>query len=602
MADQNIEYSLPQNAYANFDAVSLKQFIIEQLNKNSTFTDQNYEGSNMSSLIEILAYYTHVLMFYLNQTSSESSFSQATIYENMNRIVKLIQYKPTGKQTSLVSINCVADSDLSPGNYLIRKYSYFLVDNIQYTIIDDVSFDKTTSEEESIDSINDNVILYQGTIEEYPIYIGEGTDYETISIVVDNLVSTNDTRFISQGTISVYVKEIEDGIWKEYQETDSLFLSEAGSRVYDLRLNENGHYEVKFGNDIFGRKLKASDEVAIYYILSNGDRGQISKNAINGNKLFLFNSNQFNDIYPDVATNIGTIINLSNNNLLLFSNPNNSTLIQQAETVEEIRNNVPLLVSNQLRLVTEGDYEAFLKKNVPNILNSVKVVSNKAFIEEYIDYFYRICVDPNKVNRVILNQVNFADSCDFNNINVFCVPTFSLRDDEQYPEFLSNNFKNLIIDITKDKKMMSNEVVPRDPIYVALDLGYSNLDVSKNIYNDTKLVIVRNNSKTNKETIKKKVKDIITEFFNPLKNDLGQKIDLSDLTTQILSLEFVKGLRTTNTKENTSFQGISFVAWNPVFEGVDETLVTQTTTLPYFKFPYLYRPNGLVSKIEIVDE
>ena len=119
------EYNLPRNAYANFDALSLKSFIIEQLNNSGKFTDQNYEGSNLSSLIEILAYYTHVLMFYLNQTSSESVFSQTTIYENMNKIIKLIDYKPTGKQTALASIVATASPDLSPGNYYIGKYSYF---------------------------------------------------------------------------------------------------------------------------------------------------------------------------------------------------------------------------------------------------------------------------------------------------------------------------------------------------------------------------------------------------------------------------------------------------------------------------------------------
>ena len=87
---KTLEYNLPTDAYINFDAVSLKNFIIQRLNESSKFTDQNYEGSNLSSLIDIIAYTTHVLMFYLNQTSSESLFTQSSIYENMNRIIKLV--------------------------------------------------------------------------------------------------------------------------------------------------------------------------------------------------------------------------------------------------------------------------------------------------------------------------------------------------------------------------------------------------------------------------------------------------------------------------------------------------------------------------------
>jgi hypothetical protein len=83
---------------------------------------------------------------------------------------------------------------------------------------------------------------------------------------------------------------------------------------------------------------------------------------------------------------------------------------------------------------------------------------------------------------------------------------------------------------------------------------------------------------------------------------LGQKLDLSALTSAILSIEGIKAMRTQNTKENVIFNGISFVAWNPLFREVDTSLMNQTTTLPFFKFPYLYRPNNLINKITVIDE
>ena len=596
----NLEYNLPKDAYVNFDATTLKAFMIDQLNQGGHFTDQNYEGSNISSLLDILAYYTHVLMFYLNQTASESKFSQATIYENMNKIVKLIDYKPTGIQTSLSPIDCIASSELTIGSYFIKKYSYFLVDNIQYTFLDDVNFEKNTSSTEDVVSINDGVVLYQGSVYEYPLYTAEGTEYETLPIVLDNLVDSRDTRFISHGTIGVYVKEVDTDTWVEYSEVDNLYLSDSSDRVFDVRLNENGHYEVKFGNGIFGKILNPSDVVAIYFILSDGDKGVISKNAINGNKLYVYNTRQFDTIWADVNTNLSTQI--ANSQYLTFTNPSNSTLIHEAETVEDIRNNVPTYLSNQLRLVTERDYEVFLNKSMPNILNDVKVVDNNRFMDEYIAYFYEICVDPNKVNRVIMNQVNFADSCDFNNVNVFCVPSFTLKD-EQYPEFLSNSFKTMIKTLVQDKKMIGNEVVPRDPVYIALDVGFSNSNTSKDVYKDTKLVITREkNNKVSKETLKKNVLSEIVNYFSSTNMSLGQKIDMSTIMSNILSISGVKSLKTINTKENVTFNGLSLISWNPIFENVDEELINQTVTLPFFKFPYLYRPESLINRIEIIDE
>ena len=597
------EYNLPQNAYANFDALSLKSFMINQLNASGKFTDQNYEGSNIASLLDILAYYTHVLLFQLNQTSNETMFSQSTIYENMNRIVKQIGYNPTGKQTSLVPINCVASSSLPSGNYLIRKYSYMLIDNIQYTFISDCPFEKLTSNVEPITSISQNAILYQGTVGEYPQYTAFGAEYESFPIVVDNLVSTTDTRFISHGTISVYVFESESSKWVEYSEVDSLFLTTPTARAYELRLNENGHYEVKFGNNIFGRKLGNGDFVSVFYILSDGESGIISKNVINGNKLFIYNSVLFNEIYPQTtkALNSTQITDVNKLNLT-FNNPADSTLIQEAETVDQIRENSPVFMSRPLRLITDVEYEIFLKKSIPNVLNSVKVVNNKKYISEYIDYFYKICVDPNKVNRVILNQVNYADSCDFNNVNVFCVPTLNLISDEMYPDFISNSFKNLILKLTDDKKMMGVEVVPRDPIYVALDFGFTNNTPHKSIYSDTSLVIIRDkNNKINPDSLKYKVGTTILNYFSANNVTLGQTIDMSALTSSILSIPGVSSLKTVNSSEGISFNGLSFICWNPVFDGVDETIINQNVTLPFFKFPYIYRPNTLANRIQIID-
>jgi hypothetical protein len=599
--NESLEYNLPKNAYINFDALSLKDFIIQRLNENEKFTDQNYEGSNLAAFIDIVAYSYHVLLFYLNQTASESMFSQTSLYENMNKIVNLLGYKPTGKQTSLVSVGCKAGSNLPVGSYTLRKYSYFLVDKIQYTILNDFTFEKTIPDEQTIESIENNLILYQGTVQEYPLYIAEGIEFETFPIVVDNLVDKKDNRFIAEGTINVYVKESDSDRWYEYTELENLFLAKNSGRYYSTRLNENGHYEIKFGNNVFGRSLKRNDQVAVYYLLSDNEKGIISKNSINGNRLFNYNSGQFVDIYNQTSNvDFNSIINLATNSFLNFRNTVNSTAISDGESVEQMKNNVPKYLNSQLKLVTEIDYETFLNKNLSNFLNSIKVVNNNKFISEYIDYFYKICVDPNKSNRVILNQVNFADSCDFNNVNIFCVPKFKILKDGEYPPFLSNTLKNLIVSETANNKMLNHEIVPRDPIYMAFDIGFTLSTPNKNISNTSALEVYRgSNSRINKETLKQRIIQNIIDFFSPEKNSLGQRLDLSKLTSDILNIEGVSRIITRN--GNEIFNGISFVSWNSVYENVDDNLVTQTTTLPYFKFPYFANPESLVNKIKILD-
>ena len=601
-----LNFNLPQDAYVAFDAVSLKDYIIERLNENEKFTDQNYEGSNLAAVIDVIAYSYHVLLFYLNNTASEVDFDQATLYENMNRIVKLIGYKPAGKQTSMVPINGVATADLTPSNYTIKKYSYFLAGGVQYNFIDNLSFDKVAAGAETLTTLNNNAVLYQGSIGEYPDYIAQGEKFEVLPIVVENLVNEADDRFIADNTLSVAVKETADDTYYQYKEVDSLYLTNSVDRVYEKRLNEDGNFEIKFGNGVFGKILAEGDTVAVDYILSDNTEGIISKNIINGNKLFVYDSARRRAIFNDTFANKQdtTFLNITNSAYITFNNPVASSTLADEETVDQIRQNAPKLFSSQLRLVSESDYETFFKKNMANILQSVKVVDNDSYINEYIKYFYDICVDANKVNSVIINQVNFADSCDFNNINVFVVPKFTLTEDKTYPPDLSVSFKNLIVDLAKGKKIVSNSVVPRDPVYMAYGLGVSNkgtLEVSD--LDNTKLYVVRETTnKINKGTLISRVSSLIKEFFLAKNNTLGENLKIIDLTNSILSLEGIKRIYTSNKNEGVSFEGISFISFNPLYPESDIGVINQDVTLPYFKFPYLYSPMSVANRIEVIDE
>ena len=601
-----LEFNLPQDAYVAFDAVTLKEYIVDRLNKNEKFTDQNFDGSNLAAIIDIIAYSYHVLLFYLNTTASEVNFDQATLYENMNKIVKLIGYKPVGKQTSIVPINAVGAASMATGNYTIRKYSYFLVNGTLYTFNGDFSFNKNTSGSEAITTLNDTVVLYQGDIKEYPDYKAQGEPFEVLPVVVKNIVDTNTDKFIAEDTISVYIKEQTDNTYYEYDQVESLYLSNSVDRVYEIRLNENGYYELKFGNGVFGKSLSEGDTVSVNYLQSDNVGGIISKNAINGNKLFVYDSPRQRAIFNDTYSNKDetTFINATNSSLISFNNPQPSTSLSEAETVDQIRQNAPKVFSSQLRLVTESDYKGFINQNLSNIVNSIEVVSNDSYLNGYIKYFYDICVDPNKVNRVIINQVNFADSCDFNNINVFIVPKFTTTQDRAYPPFLSNSFKNLLVEQTRERKMLSNTVVPRDPIYMAFGLGMSNSStLNLDILNNTTLYIVREtNNKINKQTIQSRVANKIKEFFAPANNKLGQNVTINQLLRDILTLEGVKNIYTKNEKDGSSLETISFLSFNPLYEKSDISLVNQDTTLPYFKFPYLYSPLTVAKRIKVIDE
>jgi len=83
----------PKYSYAAFDAISIRNLILQRLNDQGIFTDQNYIGSNLAAIIDVISYTFNTLIYYLNRTSSEATFTEAQIFENITKLAKVLDYK-----------------------------------------------------------------------------------------------------------------------------------------------------------------------------------------------------------------------------------------------------------------------------------------------------------------------------------------------------------------------------------------------------------------------------------------------------------------------------------------------------------------------------
>jgi hypothetical protein len=68
MATPSNNNSLNNVDYLSFDALSMKELLIKNLNEGSYFKDQNIAGSNWNTLIDQISVTFGMLMFYLNKT------------------------------------------------------------------------------------------------------------------------------------------------------------------------------------------------------------------------------------------------------------------------------------------------------------------------------------------------------------------------------------------------------------------------------------------------------------------------------------------------------------------------------------------------------
>ena len=592
------DFIIPKDGYLAFDSSSLKTFITDRLNETKVFTDQNYSGSYLSTVIEILAYTFHVLMYYLNRTSTENQFTEAQLYENMNRIVKSLDYKPIGRQTSTLTFEFSAGGSFGTGLFTIPRYSYVENGPASYSFNEDIVFAKTDplGTVESLDDISQQKLLYQGKYIEYPLYTAVGNDNEII------FFAPGDNVLVDHFNIDVYVKH--DNVWTQWDRTPSLYLEGAFDEKFEIRMNEDKRYEIKFGNDINGKKLLSSDVVAIYYLESSGSDGEIGKNTLDGKKLKLLTTRTFDEILPQINKE-STFIDATQATYLNFANQNISTYYQDEEDVDSIRQNAPNVFRSQYRLVTEDDYVVFIKTNFANLVHDVVVVNNWRYLTEQLKYYYDIGLkDPNNVSNVLYNQLHFADGCNFNNVYITVVPK-TIPDTKNPTSSLTPSQKELITTTIKDVKTLTSEVVILDPVYIAADIVIPLQGATPTLddVNNTELVIQKDpNSRRDNSSLQQDVNNVFINYFSRNTMKLGQEFDLNTLTSSILAIDGIKTFYTQR-KDNTliRYNGLSMLIWNPIYL-TDKTYVLKNITLSYFKYLFLNDKENFSSKIRITSE
>ena len=86
------------NQFTNLDFADLRTQIKDYLRANSEFTDFDFEGSNFSTLIDILAYNSYITSYNTNMVANEAFIDSATIRENVVSLARNIGYVPRSKR------------------------------------------------------------------------------------------------------------------------------------------------------------------------------------------------------------------------------------------------------------------------------------------------------------------------------------------------------------------------------------------------------------------------------------------------------------------------------------------------------------------------
>ena len=352
---------MPLANFANLDFDQVKTTLIEYIQSSSDFTDYNFEGSNLSSIIDLLAYNTYITSYNANMVANEVFIDSATLRENVVSLARNIGYVPRSRKAARATVSFYVDTtNIAPapasltlkagpvagtsGTFGNNSYIFSILEDITVPVVDGTA------------SFND-IKVYQGTVlnssytyssqdpNQKFIIPNAGVDTELISVTV---------RPNEQSTIS-----------HKYSLQDSLFNIDSTSRVYYIQEIEDERYQIFFGDGIFGRALEDGNFITINYITTAGDGGNgVSSFSFNGRITYTRNA-------ADYTVTSG--ISLLTTGLM-------SSGGEMIESVDSIKKYAPRIYASQNRALTANDYEALIPSKIYPETESISVFGGEDLI------------------------------------------------------------------------------------------------------------------------------------------------------------------------------------------------------------------------------
>jgi hypothetical protein len=352
---------MPLVNFSNLDFDQVKTSLKEYLRSNSNFTDYDFEGSNLSTIIDVLAYNTYITSYNANMVANEVFIDSATLRENVVALARNIGYVPRSRKAATASVSFFVDtSDITPspatltlkkgviattsGSFASQSFVFSILEDVTVPVFDDVaSFDDLT--------------VYEGVLLESNF---------TYSATNPNQKFILPNAGIDSDLIRVSVKTNQfSTAAAKYSLQDSLFDINGESRVYYLQEIEDERYELIFGDNIFGKALEEGNYVTANYIVTNGDSANgISQFNFGGRVTYTRNG---------VEYNVTSGISLLSTGLIAAGGEN-------IETVESVKKYATRIYATQNRALTSNDYETLIPSKIYPETESISVFGGEELI------------------------------------------------------------------------------------------------------------------------------------------------------------------------------------------------------------------------------
>ena len=327
---------------SSLDFNDIRESIKSYLRSDGRFTDFDFDGSNLSVLIDTLAYNTYISSYNANMLTNEVFLDGATLRENVVSLARNLGYLPRSATTSKAVVSFFIDigTELNIISVTLKKgivatsRSQVNNSNFIYSIPDDITIPVSRGI-----VLFDNIKIYEGS------YIEDS--FEVDSLNKNQKYILNNPN-IDTSLIRVIVRESKNSnIIRFYKFADNITNVKNTDDVFFLNEIDDQRYELIFGDGSFGSKLKNNNIILVSYVTTNGKLS-------NGTSEFTFAGR--------LIDNDGSPITFDEP---LLNTIESSDYGADIESISSIKKLAPRVYASQNRAVTASDYEALLPMIYP---------------------------------------------------------------------------------------------------------------------------------------------------------------------------------------------------------------------------------------------
>ena len=326
------------NQFTNLDFQSLRAQIKDYLRVNSDFADFDFEGSNFSTLIDLLAYNSYITAYNTNMAVNECFLDSATLRENVVSLARNIGYIPRSARSAQAIVNFSVDLSTNDTKIVTLKAGQVALGvqgggNYIFSIPDDFVATVGVNNIATFDDLK----IYEGIYLEKSFQIDYNQPNQRFILPNANIDATS---------IRVTVRSSTDEIYSLY---NNILQVDSTSKLFLIQEIEDEKYEILFGDGIIGKKPPAGAIITVSYIVTNGRLG-------NGSRNFSF----VGILRDDTDTTITS-------GMSVLTTTQKSEMGDDIEDVSTIKYLAPRIYSSQYRAVTANDYTGIIPFVYPNV-------------------------------------------------------------------------------------------------------------------------------------------------------------------------------------------------------------------------------------------